>query len=57
MSGSGTQSRPSVPSRPLRGDSSAPNAAIVQKCRDTRGLACEQWEKEINERVEGLYGL
>ena len=32
-------------------------SALVQKCLDAKGVGCEEWEKEINERVEGLYGL
>jgi TaqI-like C-terminal specificity domain/Eco57I restriction-modification methylase len=30
---------------------------LVQKCLDTKGVDCEAWEKEINERVDALYGL
>ena len=30
---------------------------LVQKCLDARGVGCEEWEKEIDERVEALYGL
>ncbi len=32
-------------------------AVLAQKCLDAKGVACEAWEKEINERVEALYGL
>ncbi len=32
-------------------------AALAQKCLDARGVGCETWEKEIDERVAGLYGL
>ena len=32
-------------------------SALVQKCLDAKGVDCEQWEKEIDERVAGLYGL
>jgi len=30
---------------------------LVQKCLDTKGVNCEIWEKEIDERVAALYGL
>jgi len=30
---------------------------LVQKCLDTKGVGCEAWEKEIDERVAALYGL
>ena len=30
---------------------------LVQKCLDAKGVGCEQWEKEIDERVAKLYGL
>ena len=32
-------------------------AALVQKCLDAKGVGCEKWEAEINERVAALYGL
>jgi type I restriction-modification system DNA methylase subunit len=32
-------------------------ATLVQKCLDARGVGCEVWEKEIDERVAELYGL
>lgn len=32
-------------------------AALVQKCLEARGVGCEAWEREINERVAALYGL
>ncbi len=32
-------------------------AALAQKCLDTKGVGCEKWEAEINERVAALYGL
>jgi hypothetical protein len=31
--------------------------ALAQKCLDARGVGCEAWEKEIDERVAALYGL
>lgn len=31
--------------------------ALPQKCLDAKGLECEPWEKEIDERVAALYGL
>lgn len=30
---------------------------LVQKCLDAKGVGCEAWEKEIDERVTALYGL
>lgn len=30
---------------------------LVQKCLDAKGIGCEEWEREINERVTALYGL
>jgi hypothetical protein len=30
---------------------------LVQKCLDAKGVNCETWEKEIDERVAALYGL
>lgn len=32
-------------------------AELVQKCLDTKGVGCEEWEAEIDERVAALYGL
>ena len=32
-------------------------ATLVQKCLDANGVGCEDWESEIDERVEVLYGL
>jgi hypothetical protein len=32
-------------------------AALAQKCLDAKGVGCEAWEKEIDERVAALYGL
>ncbi|MFP5274489.1 Eco57I restriction-modification methylase domain-containing protein [Coleofasciculus sp.] len=32
-------------------------SALVQKCLDAKGINCEKWEKEIDERVAALYGL
>ncbi|MEQ9370692.1 MAG: TaqI-like C-terminal specificity domain-containing protein [Coleofasciculus chthonoplastes F3-SA18-01] len=32
-------------------------SALVQKCLDAKGMNCEKWEKEIDERVAALYGL
>jgi hypothetical protein len=29
----------------------------VQECLDAKGVGCERWEQEINERVAALYGL
>lgn len=34
-----------------------PIAALVQKCLDAKGIGCEAWEQEINDRVAALYGL
>ncbi len=30
---------------------------LVQKCLDAKGVDCQAWEKEIDERVAALYGL
>ena len=30
---------------------------LVQKCLDAKGIGCEVWEKEIEDRVAALYGL
>ena len=30
---------------------------LVLKCLDAKGIGCEAWEKEIDERVTALYGL
>jgi hypothetical protein len=32
-------------------------SALVQKCLDAKGIGCEEWEQEIDERVAALYGL
>ena len=32
-------------------------AALAQKCLDAKGVGCEEWEREIDERVAALYGL
>jgi hypothetical protein len=32
-------------------------SALVQKCLDAKGIGCIEWEREIDERVAGLYGL
>ncbi|HET9129639.1 MAG TPA: TaqI-like C-terminal specificity domain-containing protein, partial [Terriglobia bacterium] len=45
---------------PIPDASAADRAAIGalgQKCLDARGVGCEAWEKEIDERVAALYGL
>ncbi|WP_149979772.1 Eco57I restriction-modification methylase domain-containing protein, partial [Microcystis aeruginosa] len=34
-----------------------PIIKLVQKCLDAKGVNCEEWEKEIDERVAALYGL
>ncbi len=31
--------------------------ALAQKCLDARGIGCEAWEREIDERVAALYGI
>ncbi len=49
-----------VQTLPIPGASSSQRAAIsalVQKCLDAKGVGCEKWEAEINERVAALYGL
>ena len=32
-------------------------AALARKCLDAKGVGCEAWEKEIDDRVAALYGL
>ena len=32
-------------------------SALVQKYLDAKGVGCEAWEREIDERVAALYGL
>ena len=32
-------------------------STLVQKCLDAKGVDCEAWEREIDERVSALYGL
>jgi type I restriction-modification system DNA methylase subunit len=32
-------------------------AKLVQRCLDVKGVGCEEWEREIDERVAALYGL
>jgi len=32
-------------------------SALVQRCLDAKGVGCEKWEEEINERVAALYWL
>jgi restriction endonuclease S subunit len=32
-------------------------AELAQKCLDAKGVDCEEWEAEIDERVVALYGL
>ena len=32
-------------------------SGLVQKCLDAQGAGCEEWEREIDERVAALYGL
>lgn len=45
---------------PIPTASASDRAAIValaQKCLDAKGVNCEPWEKEIDERVAALYGI
>jgi hypothetical protein len=44
-----------IPEAPLA--ERAAIAALVQECLDAKGIGCEKWEEEINERVAALYGL
>ena len=32
-------------------------AELVQKCLDAKGVGCEEWEADIDDRVASLYGL
>lgn len=50
----------SVMKIPIPNASSTEREAIsklVQKCLDAKGVNCEAWEKEIDNRVAALYGL
>lgn len=38
-------------------DEQASIEKLVQKCLDAKGIGCEEWEREIDERVAALYGL
>ena len=50
--------RPYVEQIPTASDTDrAAISALVQKCLDAKGAGCEEWEREIDERVEALYGL
>jgi len=31
--------------------------SLVEKCLEAKGVGCEEWEAEIDERVAALYGL
>ena len=42
--------------RPLSVDRDA-IAEVTRKCLDVKGVGCEEWEAEIDERVAALYGL
>jgi hypothetical protein len=45
---------------PIPDASAADRAAIAtlaQKCLDAKGVNCQAWEKEIDERVAALYGI
>ena len=30
---------------------------LMHKCLDAKGVDCAEWEREIDERVAGLYGF
>lgn len=32
-------------------------SGLVEKCLAAKGVGCEEWEREIDERVAALYGL
>lgn len=43
---------------PTAGEAERANlAALSRQCLDAKGVGCEAWEAEINERVAALYGL
>ncbi len=46
-----------TPISPASDSDPAAISAPVQKCLDAKGVDCEAWEKEMDERVAGLYGL
>jgi len=47
----------SIPIPPASDSDRAAISALVQKCLDAKGVGCEAWEKEIDDRVAALYGL
>jgi hypothetical protein len=46
-----------IPIPPASESEKEPIIKLVQKCLDAKGVNCEEWEKEIDERVAALYGL
>jgi hypothetical protein len=46
-----------LPIPPASESEKEPIIKLVQKCLDAKGVNCEEWEKEIDERVAALYGL
>jgi len=46
-----------IPIPEMRDSDCAAITVLVQKCLDAKGVGCEAWEREIDERVAGLYGL
>ncbi|TRU21937.1 MAG: class I SAM-dependent DNA methyltransferase [Microcystis aeruginosa Ma_SC_T_19800800_S464] len=46
-----------IPIPPASESEKKPIIKLVQKCLDAKGVNCEEWEKEIDERVAALYGL
>ena len=46
-----------IPIPPASESEKEPIIKLVQTCLDAKGVNCEEWEKEIDERVAALYGL
>jgi hypothetical protein len=46
-----------IPIPPASNSEKEEISKLVQKCLDSKGVNCEEWEKEIDDRVAALYGL
>lgn len=46
-----------IPIPPASNSEKETISQLVQKCLDAKGVDCEAWEKEIDDRVAALYGL
>lgn len=52
-----TQYVENIPIPEAAGQARAAVADLAKRCLNARGVGCEQWETEIDERVVALYGL